>query len=299
MNRKGPSRLTSFNEKNISFFFLTHIFTVEISLVYCQTILKDVTNLPTNRLRIVPETIRFRLASEMIVECPLILSQTSPYVLLRSNAGEQIFLSENQQNELNQQLQSVYASKHFVKRFPLANKPQKIRFNQNSENALVCKVLDKNRFDYGNITLRLVSDTDSDHRNRMQPPSLSLSDSDFHESHSDSLQLKFSRIPPTSIRKRVGESTKFSCSVTSSSYIDEQVNMAWFKNYRLIASSESIDTEAIPSYPDHHRYSMRNGKLTIRSLRRQDAGNYTCLAYNQFGRVNATTSLEVIGKLTV
>lgn len=48
----------------------------------------------------------------------------------------------------------------------------------------------------------------------------------------------------------------------------------------------------------NERISIRhNGSIFIEDIQESDAGQYTCLAENIHGKVNATAALEVMGKL--
>ena len=47
----------------------------------------------------------------------------------------------------------------------------------------------------------------------------------------------------------------------------------------------------------NERLSIRhNGSIFIEDIQESDAGQYTCLAENIYGKVNATAALEVMGK---
>jgi hypothetical protein len=269
---------------------------------------ENAANLFGSSLQIVPETIRFRLASHLFVECPLTTSGTSSYVFWRPNSVDLIsrysiqlnetmrllHLQNTQKAKLNDRLRYFRSFKSAADTLALGptsidsslSKPK-----QKAGHLLVCKVMDQNRVEYGNITLQLSSSRD-ERRFRSHVQHFFESDSSKVDAR-HSATLKLLRDAPPLIQRKLGETVRLSCPVVSST--GESVQTVWFKDDHMIASTEHTYSPILPSDVNYKRYLLRNGRLTIRSIGREDVGKYTCLAYTQFARLNTTTDLQITG----
>ena len=85
-------------------------------------------------------------------------------------------------------------------------------------------------------------------------------------------------IPPV-VEFTTGQSTVVSC--TSVAY--PAPTYSWLSGGEVIESNDRI-------------YTNREGQLTLRDLRRDDQGEYTCVATNVAGTGRAVAALHFIGK---
>ena len=65
--------------------------------------------------------------------------------------------------------------------------------------------------------------------------------------------------------------------------------VAWFK--------DGVPVEAVPRPIHQPPYRPRNDQLRIAGLTHSDAGNFTCVAANEFGTIRKTFRVEVLGYL--
>lgn len=247
---------------------------------------------PNYGLRIVPDAIRFRLAANLLVECPL--QTTGSHVFWRANAVDliarysikldetiRLLDSASSQSELRAQLRRFRSSRRSRRR-ARPQRPQSAAAGGGDGRLLVCTLMDQRRTEYGNITLQLATADDqpqfSRHLSRFFEADRPTAAEQAGDDEDDGPVLLAQRLP-ASLQRKLGEQLKLSCLARG----EPRPRVVWLKDGRLLGEQD-------------HRYQLRGGRLLVKRLQPEDLGNFTCLAYNRLGQANSTCRLQITGK---